>query len=520
MSRATIHAVRPEDTRPPVAATAGVVLGGKYRLDEPIARGGMARVWRATHVTLGSPVAVKFIERVDTDRADTTERFLREARVAASVRHKNVVDIIDFGVVSAGGYDEPYMVMELLEGKALDHLLGERALSTGEAVELTLQILNGLDAVHRAGIVHRDMKPANVFVSEDQDGLFARLLDFGISLESDGPASAERVVVGTPEYMSPEQAFGDPLDARSDLYSVGVILYEMLSGLVPFEDPDPKKVIDLVATSSPPPLAQVRSDIPQLCGLVDRALARSPADRFEDARAMRRALLELTGGADATGSHALRRQTLDGWGASFTLDGSSDRAAKPTIDPLRDSGERPIVRPPDSVPAVVHVTPRPARRTAWIPYAVALALLAAGLLGWALWPSPERVAISPALSPAPAPTAPAVEPSSRLAGPPGPRNQAPRVEVSAPEPSQATAQATAVEPEASAPTQVSLQDRPRPTARPRSTRPEQAEPPGAEPPRAEPPRAARAEPPRASSPASPPPRRPRLGPTIITEFEE
>ncbi|MBZ0116604.1 MAG: serine/threonine protein kinase, partial [Sandaracinaceae bacterium] len=344
MSRATIHAVRPEDTRPPVAATAGAVLGGKYRLDEPIARGGMARVWRATHVTLGSPVAVKFIERVDTDRADTTERFLREARVAASVRHKNVVDIIDFGVVSAGGCDEPYMVMELLEGKALDHLLGERALSTGEAVELTLQILNGLDAVHRAGIVHRDMKPANVFVSEDQDGLFARLLDFGISLESDGPASAERVVVGTPEYMSPEQAFGDPLDARSDLYSVGVILYEMLSGLVPFEDPDPKKVIDLVATSSPPPLVQVRSDIPQLCGLVDRALARSPADRFEDARAMRRALLELTGGADTTGSHALRRQTLDGWGVSFTLDGSSDRVAKPTIDPLRDSGERPIVR--------------------------------------------------------------------------------------------------------------------------------------------------------------------------------
>jgi len=237
LRRATITAVRPHAINRSPVGVAGMILGGKYRLEVTIARGGMARVWRATHTTLNRPVAVKFVDPVGSTKEETIERFLREAKVAASVRHKNVVDIIDFGVVPAQSGQregEPYMVMELLEGETLDQRLIRGTMSNDEVLEVALQILSGLDAVHSAGIIHRDLKPGNVFLTHDHDGVFARLLDFGISMDQLEAGASEKMVVGTPEYMSPEQAFGDPLDARSDLYSVGVMLYEMMTGVPPF----------------------------------------------------------------------------------------------------------------------------------------------------------------------------------------------------------------------------------------------------------------------------------------------
>jgi serine/threonine protein kinase len=301
MSRATIHAVRPEDVVRSGAGAPGTILGGKYRLEAAIARGGMARVWRATHTTLNRPVAVKFVDSFGITEEERIQRFLKEAKVAASVRHKNVVDIIDFGTSREG---EPYMVMELLEGETLDARLARGPMSADEAIDVTLQILSGLDAVHRAGIVHRDLKPGNVFLTDDNDGIFARLLDFGISQGADeGNYSEERIVVGTPEYMSPEQAFGEPLDARSDLYAVGVLLYEMLSGTLPFEDADPQKVVELVAHGTAAPLARLRPDILNVSLVVDCAMSKEAPQRYASAREMRRALLDGIGAPEHTGRH-------------------------------------------------------------------------------------------------------------------------------------------------------------------------------------------------------------------------
>ncbi len=292
MTRATIHAVRPGSREQPLAGVPGEILGSKYRLEETIARGGMARVWRATHVTLNRPVAVKFIESWG-DGDEPIERFLREAKVAASVRHRHVVDILDFGTSRNG---EPYMVMELLEGEPLDQRLSRELPEIDEFIDISTQMLSGLDAVHRAGIVHRDLKPGNVFLTSDEvDGVFARLLDFGISQGVDEISAQQKVVIGTPEYMSPEQAFGEPLDFRSDIYSVGVVLYEMLSGTLPFEHSEPQQVVELVAHKTPLSIKELRPDLPELCEVVDRAMAREPARRYQSAREMRQALLVASG---------------------------------------------------------------------------------------------------------------------------------------------------------------------------------------------------------------------------------
>src|SRR4249920_1687630 len=177
--RPTIHAIRPEQVTRVEIAAPGQVLGGKYRLERRIASGGMASIWSAAHVTLNRLVAVKFVDaRTGFDNEERIGRFLREAKVAASIRHKNVVDILDFGVLEEGEVPEPYMIMELLEGEALDSMLQRAPLSTVDALNVVRQTLSGLEAVHAAGIVHRDMKPGNVFVTVDEDGFFARVLDF------------------------------------------------------------------------------------------------------------------------------------------------------------------------------------------------------------------------------------------------------------------------------------------------------------------------------------------------------
>jgi serine/threonine-protein kinase len=378
VKRATIHAVRPEDVKRAPVGGSGLVLGGKYRLEKAIAAGGMARVWRAMHVTLNRPVAVKFVEPWGATREERIERFLREAQVAASVRHKNVVDIIDFGAVALGakGEAEPYMVMELLDGETLDERLQRGPMTNEEAVDVALQMLSGLDAVHKAGIVHRDLKPGNVFLTEDADGVFARLLDFGISQDESDTRAHERIVVGTPEYMSPEQAYGDPLDARSDLYSVGVLLYEMLSGVLPFEDTDPQAVVELVANGTPMPLVELRPDIPEICSVVAKAMAHEVGERFETARDMRRALLEVIGGSpETTGRHsAVPRERVSG---------TQRRPDAPRHDdpglPVHE--ERTLPRDGGAPPAPVVEAQAPRRRR-WLPIAIVVIAVCSVAIAW------------------------------------------------------------------------------------------------------------------------------------------
>ena len=279
-----------------MSAATGDVVGGRYRLEKPIGRGGSATIWRAVHLDLNRPVAVKFLSIAGADPAAVRERFLREARIAAAVRHRNVVDITDFGTGNDG---RPFMVMELLEGESLATRMNrDPYFAIPDVIRIGARTLSGLGAVHDAGIVHRDLKPENVFLVEDADGRYPKLLDFGISrsleehLESVVPTH-DNVLAGTPQYMSPEQARGvRDVDARADLWSMGVILYEMLTGKLPYDDENPGDLIVKVLTEDPAPLDGVRPDLSShLAAVVWRALAKDRTQRFSSAREMRQALL-------------------------------------------------------------------------------------------------------------------------------------------------------------------------------------------------------------------------------------
>ncbi len=259
----------------------------------------MATVWEATHLALNRRVAVKLVHLPGVSPSQARDRFLREARVAAAVRHRNVVDILDFGTDEDG---RPFMVMELLVGRPLSARLEVApAVGVEEAVGIMARVLSGLAAVHDAQILHRDLKPENVFLVEDEEGVCPKLLDFGVSRALDSRGGLESVlptvenaIVGTPHYMSPEQARGlRTVDHRSDLWSAGVMLFELLTGTLPFDDPAPGDVIIRIATSAPPSLSSVRPELEgPLEQLVQRALSRAPSDRFPTARAMHAALLE------------------------------------------------------------------------------------------------------------------------------------------------------------------------------------------------------------------------------------
>jgi eukaryotic-like serine/threonine-protein kinase len=277
-----------------VGIASGTVVGGKYRLEEAIGRGGMASVWRATHTTLETPVAVKFLEMFGSSRNQMATRFLREAKLAGVLRHRNVVHILDYGVMPDG---QPFMVMELLEGTSLaDRFDHGPPMTDLELFDIAALVLSGLGAVHAAGIVHRDVKPDNIFLVRDADGVYPKLLDFGISRGVEGPD--ERVtrtgaVIGTPLYMSPEQARGmKDLDQRADLWSVGMILWEGLTGTLPFMSENMGDVLIRVATEDAPSVKVSRPDLPDpVVDVVARAIKRDRNQRFADAREMREAVV-------------------------------------------------------------------------------------------------------------------------------------------------------------------------------------------------------------------------------------
>ena len=273
----------------------GTVVGGRYRLVKKIGEGGMATIWEAEHQTLGSPVAVKFLQWQGPQSEQIRERFLREARVAASVRHRNVVEITDFGLTDD---KTPYIVMEMLRGESLaDRLDRETRLEPIEAARLVSLTLRGIAVVHEKGIVHRDLKPENIFIVDDPDGTYPKLLDFGVSKRADPTAknlTQEGMIVGTPEYMSPEQARGlRDVDSRTDVYSMGVILYEMLTGRLPYESENIGDLIVMITTQPPTPVIKYKADLsPELVAIVERALQKDRNLRFQTAREMRWALIE------------------------------------------------------------------------------------------------------------------------------------------------------------------------------------------------------------------------------------
>jgi tRNA A-37 threonylcarbamoyl transferase component Bud32 len=269
---------------------------GAYVIGGCIGQGGMARVYRAEHRALRKPVALKVMEGTLLQRPDWRRRFLREGQAAAAVKHPNVVDITDVGVWQG----RPYLVMEFLEGEDLEQYLNRhKPLSEPELARLMLPVIAGLATAHGSGVVHRDLKPSNVFLSRGPDGeIVPKLLDFGISkltnpLEDLDPSSTPLgELMGSPMYMSPEAVRGArDLTPRSDQYSLGVVLYECVTGRAPFHGDSLLAVLEAVASGSFEPPRRHRPDLSlPLEGAILRAMSPEPEARFDSVREVGRAL--------------------------------------------------------------------------------------------------------------------------------------------------------------------------------------------------------------------------------------
>ncbi len=265
----------------------GMVLDGKYRLEAALGTGGVGTVYRATHLLLGHSVAVKILRASSGTTPEQRARFQREGIAACRIRHPNAVAVLDFAVTEDG---ITYLVMELLQGRSLaDELREEGILAPPRTAELLSPICDVLAEAHAAGIVHRDLKPANIFLQAGRQGEVVKVVDFGIAkLVDDEIASYEQPltmaghVLGTPAYMAPERLLRRPYDGRADIYSLGVMLYQMLGGRLPFHSPDgdPLKVALMQINDPPPSLRELQPAIsPEIEALVLGALAKNPEQR-------------------------------------------------------------------------------------------------------------------------------------------------------------------------------------------------------------------------------------------------
>jgi serine/threonine-protein kinase len=268
-------------------AQAGDLLGGKYALESRLGSGAMGEVWKATHRDLGRTVAIKILRREHTEDPQVVTRFLREARAANLVRHANVVDVLDAGQDDAG---IPYLVEELLEGQDLGARLSERGhgLPVDEALRILVPVVEAVAFAHGRGVVHRDIKPENVFLCRVAGSIVPKLLDFGIShIDAEGAArmTATGMSLGTPAYMAPEQIkSARNVDARSDVWSLGILIHETLSGELPFQGETVADHFVQIATADPKPLELSAPHAPRaIARIVARCLKRAPADRYQDA---------------------------------------------------------------------------------------------------------------------------------------------------------------------------------------------------------------------------------------------
>jgi serine/threonine-protein kinase len=282
---------------------AGTVLEDRYTLTGLIAAGGMGEVWAANDAVLDRAVAVKLMSPALSQRSGFLERFRAEARYSAGLDHPNITTVYDYGEDEGSAY----LVMELVLGQPLSQIISERApLSAPETSSILIQAANALEAAHQRGVVHRDVKPANILVTPDGT---AKLTDFGISrLVSSEPRTRSGEVLGTAQYLSPEQTLGHPATASSDIYALGVVGHEMLTGQRPFD------AETMVATahahiSQPPP--QLPDSVPPwLRDVISSALAKDPADRPAGAAAMARSLRVAGTAADVTGNRSGMTQVM------------------------------------------------------------------------------------------------------------------------------------------------------------------------------------------------------------------
>ena len=300
----------------------GSTLDEKYIVEERLGAGGMGAVYRARHLSMDRPVAIKFLHQRLVEDEAARLRFQTEARAAVKLRHANAVSVTDFGQTAEGSF---YIVMELLEGRTLREILSREApLETARAISFMLQMSAAVAAAHEAGIIHRDLKPSNILVTQSADQpVVVKVLDFGIATftpddDDEEVTTLNHTVIGTPRYMSPEQYSGLELTPATDVYSLGVILYEMLSGMVPFSGSTPAEIAQKHANDPPHSPREIVAAIPEdIERIVLKALEKQPADRFTNAAEFHNELLET---AERLGleHHALK--------------------SAPDIEALRDAG--------------------------------------------------------------------------------------------------------------------------------------------------------------------------------------
>jgi len=267
----------------------GSVLDGRYRIEGVLGTGGMGRVYRAEHTKIGKSVAIKVLHADLGRNREASQRFQREAIASGRLDHPNIVGVSDFGVLDDGAC---YLVMEVLEGESLgDRLSRDKRLGWTEAVDVLRGVLAGLRHAHERGVVHRDIKPDNVYLARKDGDPVIKILDFGIAKlyagSPDDPASTRAgLTVGTPAYLSPEQAVGGAITPASDLYSATVVLYEMLAGRAPFEDKDPLAMLGAHVGRRPPRIALIAPEVEvphELEAIIDRGLMKLAAERIASA---------------------------------------------------------------------------------------------------------------------------------------------------------------------------------------------------------------------------------------------
>jgi serine/threonine protein kinase len=277
----------------------GQVLNDRYRVESQIGKGGMGSVYLGFHITIGRRVAIKFLHTEYAENEELVVRFFREAQAAAAIEHKSIIEVLDMGV---SDNDEPYIVMEYLEGESLGDLLKrEGRIDFSAACAILEPVLKALSAAHKKGIIHRDLKPENIFLVRDDetDRVLIKLIDFGISkildMNEEQALTRAGALLGTPFYMSPEQAVGSlDVDHRTDIFSMGIILFEMLTGELPFEGKTTRKVILSILTDEPRKGSDVVEDFPaEAQKILDKSLRRDPDDRFENTNAFLDALKRI-----------------------------------------------------------------------------------------------------------------------------------------------------------------------------------------------------------------------------------
>jgi serine/threonine-protein kinase len=289
-------------------ALIGRVIEGKYRIDSKLGAGGMGAVYCATRLVIGDEIAIKILHAEQSD-PKATERFRREAQAAARLKHPNAVVIHDFGVTDDG---LQYLVMELVEGESLRQIIDRQGpLTPSASAEIVDQVCAALDEAHRHHIIHRDIKPDNIIVNVSATGLRVKVLDFGIAkLRDDATGNLTQTgnILGTPHYMSPEQCLGEELDSLADIYSLGIVLFEMLAGVVPFNSPVSTAVVVQHVNQAPPSLRTLNASIsPAVESVVMQALEKRREARPQTAAELAQSFSSSVSGASTGTSQAVPR---------------------------------------------------------------------------------------------------------------------------------------------------------------------------------------------------------------------